>query len=77
MTAVSIGSGPVRMFVSPTLQSLPPTPPPCPKDTNLILPLFLNELHVNNRAAVQMLKMEIAGISLTRLIILLEIMDFK
>ena len=76
-TAVSFGSSPVRMFVSLTLQSLPATPHPCPKDTNLILPFFQNELHVNNRAAVQMLKMEIAGISLTRLIILLEIMDFK
>ena len=77
MTAVSVGSSPLCLFVSLMFQSLPPTPPPLPQRHKSNSSSFLNELRVNNRTAVQMLKMEIAGISLTRVIILLEIMDFK
>lgn len=77
MTAVSTGSSSVSLFVSLKLQSPPPTPPPLPQRHKSNASPFLNELYVNNRTAVQMLKMKIAGISLTRLIILLEIMDFK
>lgn len=78
MTAAAIGSSLCKLvcFTKAAFAAAHPSPY-YPKDTNLSLLPCLNERCVNNRIALQMLRMEITGISLTRLIILREIMDFK